>query len=95
MRACCTILSEVCIHSLGSWVSRLSVNPSLHALWGNFWEDLIRFSLTFSLFVLRSRQKGHLRCLWGLGGVNMCAMISWDWMIRSWMCGGNLCASGM
>ena len=94
MRECCTILSAVCIHSLGSRVSRLSVNPSLRALWGHFWEDLIRFSLTFIWVVLRSSQNGHLRCLWGLGGVNMCAILLWACMIRSWMCVGSWCASG-
>ena len=85
MRECCTILSAVCIHSLGSRVSRLSVNPSLRALWVHFWEDLIRFSLMFIWVVLRSSQNGHLRCLWGLGGVNMCAILLWACMIRSWM----------
>ena len=43
---------------------------------------MTRSNLTLSCCFLESNHKGHLRCLLGSGGVKMCEMLLWDWMMR-------------
>ena len=49
---------------------------------GHCLEALTRYNLTLSCCFLESNHKGHLRCLLGSGGVKMCAMLLWAWMMR-------------
>ena len=58
------------------------MKPSLHALWGHCCEDLTRSNSTLSCCFIEANQKGHLRCLLGSGGVDMCVMLLWDCMMR-------------
>lgn len=73
---------------------RLRVNPSLHDLGGHLWEDWARSNLTLICCLLESNQKGHFRCMLGSGGVNMCTMLLWDWMMRCWIVWSSFCALG-